>query len=197
MTSYSDVPLNSKGEEQARRAALALANVAISAVITSPASRARSTAEIVLRSLRGTTRLTQPEISVDERLRELEFGPFEGLTRHELSQRAILDSFDNWINGRLDDDPIGVEALQQAQWRAEALMADLIENAAYTGSTVLLVTHGHFSRIFLMSCVLGSSVKNHRRLRFDNCKFSDILLDKEGARLVSFNSDTVDPTDNL
>ena len=73
---HSDVPLSALGRRQAARAAERLAALKIDAVYTSDLGRALETAEIIAEQ-RGL------EVCAEPRLRELNFGVFEGLTFDE------------------------------------------------------------------------------------------------------------------
>ena len=74
-----DVPLSSRGEEQARAAARALRARSLAAVVSSPLSRARATAELVA-APHGLA------VEIEPDLRELDFGVAEGLTFDELER---------------------------------------------------------------------------------------------------------------
>jgi broad specificity phosphatase PhoE len=79
-----DIPLNDLGRKQAANAGSILAdlftrdgrNEQSLAFIASPLGRARSTMELV----RGTLRLPPDDYSVDDRLREIGYGQWEGST---------------------------------------------------------------------------------------------------------------------
>ena len=81
------VPLNDIGREQARKLAAALRQDAIQMIYTSTLSRAAETAQIVADTL-GIP------VSVDERLRELDIGVFQGLTVEEILQRHAQEYAD-------------------------------------------------------------------------------------------------------
>lgn len=74
---WADIPLNAKGEEQARVAAASLQNAGVSHIIASPLGRARRTAEIVAASIDA------PIHGLDARLREKSFGEYEHNTDPE------------------------------------------------------------------------------------------------------------------
>ena len=79
LLSRTDVPLNAMGERQAHDLAAALAAVPWDRAITSPLIRARRTAQILL-----AARPDAPDLVVDDRLVEMDFGPYEGWTSAEL-----------------------------------------------------------------------------------------------------------------
>ncbi len=99
-------------------------------VLTSPRSRARDTA--VLAGL-------HPD-RVDERLVEWDYGDFEGLTTPEI--RETVPGWTVWTH------PCpGGETAEQVQERADSVLADA--RTALDGGDVVLVGHGHFSRVLV------------------------------------------------
>ena len=86
---HSDPPLNETGRRQA--AALAAQLTDLDAIYSSDTERAHETAGIV------AERLDLP-VTTDERLREVSFGDWEGLTRAEIDAR-FADGFTRWASG--------------------------------------------------------------------------------------------------
>jgi broad specificity phosphatase PhoE len=76
----TDVPLDDEGRAQARSLARLLAGDRFDAAVASDLSRARETAEIILAG-------GPPPLVLDERLREMAFGTWEGLTWDEIVVR--------------------------------------------------------------------------------------------------------------
>src|SRR5690242_4519513 len=76
-TGRTDVPLTARGEEQARALAPLLTGRSFSLALTSPAARARRTAELA-----GLTALTGAEVDPD--LWEWDYGGYEGVTTHDI-----------------------------------------------------------------------------------------------------------------
>ena len=182
LTSFSDVPLNSLGVEQASSVARSLAEVDFSEIRCSPMVRARQSAELIRReSLEATVR--EREIIIDERLAELSFGKFEGLTRLEMANKGLLNQFENWTRGR--STIRNTESLSDAQARATELFSELRDTAS---GNVLLVSHGHFARILVTCCALNGVPGNHRALRMDNGLLAQIDVTDDDVRLVSFNT---------
>ncbi|HEY0343484.1 MAG TPA: histidine phosphatase family protein, partial [Solirubrobacteraceae bacterium] len=67
-----DVPLTSLGREQAQRCAERLAGTDVDAIYTSPLVRALQTAQAVAEA-------SGVSLTIDDRLIEVDYGPFEGL----------------------------------------------------------------------------------------------------------------------
>ena len=123
--------LTDTGRDQARRAADALWGFGrIDAIVASPQARAQGTARIAAGAL-GL------DVVVDEGLRELDFGDFEGLTRDEAVSRDKA-AFDEWQSSP-NNAPPGGESLTALHRRVTRTRSKLQER--YEGKTVLVVTH--------------------------------------------------------
>jgi broad specificity phosphatase PhoE len=177
-TTRSDIPLSDAGIAQARAAAAALASVEIDRVYCSPLGRARRTAEIIAAAQRSAV----PPVIVDERLTEIDAGPFEGLTAAEINAGPLAEAHTLWHS---DTDPVappGTETLESARSRAAGFFADV---SALDGTT-LAATHGSLARVLVASVLLGAPPAAHRRLWLDNCHWVVIRLD-DRPRMVAFN----------
>lgn len=106
-------PLNDAGRRQARVLAARLEGVGLAAVYSSDAVRARETAAAVA-GPRGL------EIRRDERLGEVDFGEWEGLTRQEINERHA-DAFDAWDACKLSRPTGGETDIEMAERVIEAL----------------------------------------------------------------------------
>ena len=108
----SDCPLNDAGIEQAREAAARLRSIPISKVYTSPLKRAVQTAGIVVPDL---------EPVVDERLIEMDYGPYEGTDLNHPAPE-ILAFFSDFAHKPAPD---GMEQLASVVARAGAFLEDI------------------------------------------------------------------------
>lgn len=125
-----DEPLNDTGREQARAAAewLRARGVAFDRVITSPLCRAYETAQIL--SGGGVP------IETDERLMELDCGPYEGMDL--LSPTPEIAEFFKDFNHA--PTPAGMEPLDHVVERTGAFLRDL-KGLVSPEETVLITTH--------------------------------------------------------
>jgi probable phosphoglycerate mutase len=121
----TDIPLNTVGLTQARRAALALVDRGIVTIVASPLSRALRTAEIVAEAL-------SLPVATDDDLMEVAFGTEEGL--------PMGDWYDDWIAGTYTPD--GAETFAALHDRAVAA----INRATARPGPVLVVAHGALFR---------------------------------------------------
>lgn len=134
-----DIPLNDKGRSQARRNGEAIAerfpDIADYDFVASPLGRARETMEIARQALD----LDPTAYRLDDRLREITFGDWEGLTIEELRARdaaaIAAREADKW-----GFQPPGGESYDLLANRVEAWLGEL------TRPTVA-VAHGGVARV--------------------------------------------------
>jgi len=134
-----DIALTDAGREQARRTAERLADAGIDAVITSPLTRARDTA-------RAIADATGAPLRVDERLTEVDYGPFEGMDR-DGAQAALGDVYGDYRADPFGAPVPGMEPLTDALQRARAATADAL--AAHEHPVI--VGHQGILRIVLIA----------------------------------------------
>jgi probable phosphoglycerate mutase len=127
-TGISDIPLTEAGERQARALAPMLAELAPALVLCSPRRRAQHTAELA--------GLRVDEI-VDD-LAEWDYGEYEGRTTHEI--RDERPGWSIWTDG-----VPGGETAAQVGARADRVLVSAAR--ALSAGPVVLVGHGHFSRV--------------------------------------------------
>jgi broad specificity phosphatase PhoE len=140
-----DIPINANGRAQAQRngeAAKAIPGVAAYDYVASPLGRSRETMEIV----RAAMGLDPAAYRLDDRLREITFGDWEGFTLDELRARdaglVATRQEDKW--GFL---PPGGESYRMLSERVAAWLADL------AGPT-FAVSHGGVGRV-LFGLLIG------------------------------------------
>jgi broad specificity phosphatase PhoE len=139
-----DVPLNAFGRVQAEEAGERLRRAVPGYrdldYVASPLSRARETME----RLRGALGLDPTVYRVDERLMELSFGDWEGLTWKELRRRdpevAARRQRDKW--GLVPPEGESYAMLAERVAPALAALADLARDA-------VIVAHGGIARVML------------------------------------------------
>ncbi|MFI6443772.1 bifunctional RNase H/acid phosphatase [Kitasatospora sp. NPDC050543] len=128
----SDPELSEKGRWQAERAAAALAaRGSVQAVVCSPMRRARETAETVAARL-GL------EVRIEEGLRELDFGAWEGLTFAEVQERHPVD-LQAWLASAKAKPTGSSESFATLTHRTGVTRDKIL--ARYAGRTVLVVSH--------------------------------------------------------
>ena len=108
----SDAPLNETGIAQAQQMASALAGVVFCRVFSSPLRRAVQTARIVAPNV-------EPEM--DERLIEMDYGPYEGTDLNALPPE-LRTFFSDFIHNPA---PAGMEPLSSVKRRAGSFLEDV------------------------------------------------------------------------
>ena len=155
LLSYTDEPLNDRGEEQAATLAAELAGIHWDRAVSSPLLRARRTAEVILASAADP-----PTLELDARLRERDMGPFEGWT----DERLLADPAGAALRGDRGEAP-GVEPESAIAARTGQFLSSM---EPFEG-TVLIVGHGRTLRVILAQALrLPPSLA--RRMRMRNCR---------------------------
>jgi alpha-ribazole phosphatase len=135
-----DFGFSETGRVQIQHVADYLRTEPISAVYTSPRSRAREGAKIL------TAAVSAPVLEVADDLREMDFGDFEGLTYDEIAARNP-ELFRLWMENPTE--VLFPNGESYPEMRKRVLRAfDAIERK-HAGQTVAFVTHGGVNRILL------------------------------------------------
>ncbi|PXY34139.1 acid phosphatase [Prauserella flavalba] len=162
-TGRTDLPLTAVGERQAHAAgrtyALMHGGTAPALVLSSPRERAVRTAELAGLSVDETT----------EDLAEWDYGDYEGLTTPQI--RESVPGWTVWSH------PMpGGESAAQVTERADKVLDRV--RTALAGGDVVLVGHGHFSRVLIARWLgLGASAGVH--FKFDPASIT-VLGDERG-----------------
>jgi probable phosphoglycerate mutase len=175
----SDVRLNETGLREAQALARRALTERPDLIVCSPLTRAVETAQSVAEAC-GL------ELLVDRRLREVDFGEWEGRTLEEIrtSDPLAVEQF--------EADPVehgfpGGEPLPEAAWRALEALREL--DVGRPGQKILVVAHNTLIRLVLCS-LLGVPLKDYRR-RFPkvvNAAVTEVRLRDDGTgALYSLN----------
>jgi broad specificity phosphatase PhoE len=158
------VLLTDEGRRQAHRAAVALAALPLSSVISSPLERARDTAEIIARGWNLPLRL-------DERLLDTDVAPWAGrkieeIAREDPGWKAYLE--------HPNDPPAGVESFASVQARAVAAVEDALRDPA-TGQYVVAVAHADVIKL-IVAHYTGVPITTARFLSIANASISALAF---------------------
>lgn len=176
----TDPSLSDVGREQAERVGAALARRGtIQAIVASPLARTRETANIVAARL-GL------EVSVDDGLRETDFGAWEGLTFGEVRER-YPDDMNAWLDDPEARPTGGGESFAATAARIAVARDKLV--AAYTGRTVLLVTHVTPIKTFVR-LALGAPPESLFRMELSAASLSAVAYYADGNASVRLFNDT-------
>lgn len=169
-TSRTDIPLTMHGEQQARDAGIVLTSLLSgrppTTVLSSPRQRALRTAELA--GLRTETVEVEPDLA------EWDYGDYEGLRTEEI--RRSLPDWTLWTHpcpGGEDADDVAA--------RADAVLDTARKRLA--DGDVVLVGHGHFSRV-LTARWLSLPATDGVRFRLDTAAVT-VLGAERGVPQVS------------
>ncbi|WP_420080944.1 bifunctional RNase H/acid phosphatase [Streptomyces sp. JL4002] len=176
----SDPELSPAGRRQAAAVAEALAaRGTIQTVVSSPLRRCRETAAAVADRL-GLA------VTVEEGLREVDFGAWEGLTFGEVQER-FPDDLKAWLDSPKAAPTGGGESFMAATRRISATRDRLL--AAHAGRTVLLVTHVTPVKI-LVRLALGAPPESLFRMELSAASLSAVSYYADGNASLRLLNDT-------
>ncbi|MFJ8672421.1 histidine phosphatase family protein [Streptomyces sp. NPDC093589] len=184
----TDVPLTDRGREQAATLARWAATAQLTAIWSSPLSRARLTAAPAADACGLAPR-------VDERLYEVDFGEGEGLTRDEMGRRfpqRLAEFLDDPVERHLP----GGEHPRRAAERAAACLADIAREQP--AGRVLLVAHSTLVRVLLCH-QLGIPLADYRRVfpQLHNGALTEIRIEGGHTALLRLNAPAMAPAPAL
>ena len=126
-----DEPLNENGRAQAAAAGEKIRQLGLKFdhVITSPLDRARETAELA-------TGVKRSRFEIDPRIREMEYGPYEGKRILTLNWKVL-----SFLKAPYKKPaPEGIETIESLYGRVSSFLEDTAERT--DADSVLVVTHG-------------------------------------------------------
>jgi len=160
---HTDIDLDAIGVEQAVAAAPRLAAERPDLIISSDLSRATSTAKAL-------AELTALPLKLDERLRERNFGPWQGLVPAEL-----LDRYPDDYPRLGTAEPIMNPEIESDSALAHRVVAAMHDAAERVGDgTVVLVTHGGAAQVGCALLLGLPPATWHTLAVLDNCRFTDL-----------------------
>ncbi|OLZ09276.1 histidine phosphatase family protein [Sulfobacillus thermosulfidooxidans] len=165
----SDIALAETGVFQSRILAKMLGTIPFDKAFSSPLLRARKTA------LPITERLGLP-LHLDDRLKEIDFGDWEGLTQQEI-ELNYPQQWQSWI-----EDPTFIKAggngesgIDAAQ-RMRSFVDDMVTSPF---ETILVISHNTVMRLFIAAS-LGLSLVSYRNFEIDNGDIWVVNIDDSG-----------------
>lgn len=151
-----DVPLSEKGIEQMRKTSDFLKGISLSAVYSSPLSRALKSAEIIAEPY-GLKPVVVPD------LRERSFGIWEGMSFNEIKEK-YPEEFEAWAANPLKYSPIGGESTIEVRDRVVRVLKDILSN--HGNEKIAIVAHGGVNRVILCH-FMGIPLENIFRIEQD------------------------------
>lgn len=156
-----NVELNDRGKNQAVKIAKRLAEKEIDVLYSSDLDRAAETADII-------AEVQQKPVERDQRLREMDFGQWEGLNYDRIKNNHP-ERFKKWYNDPTSVNPPEGEYLSQFQQRIISSFTEIKES--HEGEKIAIITHGGVIRVWLAH-LLQMPLGKYWRLEVDNTSLS-------------------------
>lgn len=151
-TGSSDPPLTAVGEEMAQEFAQAYVSMTWEAIYTSPMLRARQTANPL-------SRLTGVPTTLEDGLKEIDYGEWEGLRQDEVKQRWS-EAFEHWADDVASRGTPGGETAFHVAARAMRVVEAI--RSRHQQGNVLIVSHKATLRV-ITCALLGLDVRLFRQ----------------------------------
>jgi broad specificity phosphatase PhoE len=166
-TGRTDIELTEQGRVEAVAARATLEDREISAVFSSPLRRARETAELV-----GL----EPEITLDDRLLEWDYGPSEG--QRTVDMREKIENWSVWTHPDTT-----AESADEVGNRVD----DFIDNALDgLDGDVAIFAHGHLLAVFIARWLQLPAIEG-RRFKLDTATVSLLDFHREDRVIRALN----------
>lgn len=170
---WTDCGLSERGIMQAEDLADILQNVSFDAVISSSLIRAVVTAAVV-------SGFTPEEIIKDDRLRELNFGDWEGLHHSEVLEKH-REAWEKWGSDWKNTAPPGGESFTEIYSRVKGCIEDILRE--YKGKKVLIVSHHGTMRVIPM-VLLKLPEEAYWSFSAEHGRYSHYEIDEKGCCIV-------------
>ncbi len=171
-----NIDLTQKGIKQAEKLAKRLKNQRIDAIYSSDLSRAYETAKIV-----GA----ENKINVIklEELREIKFGPWEGLELEEILNN-YYEEYKLWLKTPHKLNLENVETVEELKERAKKALDIILSNKEL--DNVLIVSHGAFLKAILL-VLLDLDISSFSKFSLNNVSLSIVEFRQYNNVLKLFN----------
>lgn len=176
----ADISLNENGIRLARITGERMKDISFDLAISSPLSRAKQTAKLVLEG-------RNLPVLEDKRLEEISFGEWEGLCCKKEGYQIPSDEFPKFFSDPFQfQPPRGGESILQVIERTGDFYRELTENPEYQDKTILLASHGCSCRALLYQ-VCGENQDFWKGHVPPNCSVSLIEVAQGVGKLISMD----------
>jgi len=183
----SDIDLSSEGRDAVTQLArTASASLSIQNWHCSPLQRTRQTTQLLREGM--SSGITLPDVQFDDRLVELDFGDWEGMTWaavHEQYDSEMAAWGEDWINRC----PPNGETFAQLVARCDAWLNEQMPEGALQADT-LVVLHGGTIRALICLC-LGWPLTRAMSFTADLARVSQLSFDQKNRKWVARSINSV------
>lgn len=172
-----DAPLNQAGHDYATQVAANFDPTEYDHIFSSPLTRAKQTAEIFAKG--------KKKVELDDRLREMNFGSWEGMIATELHEK-YPNAFDPW--GFIGKDYVkyaeNAESDEDLKVRVGSFLDELYQK--YPDGKILVVCHGVVARMIIAYYLSDGNIAYYKQL--DNSKMMELIIKDGVPRLIGYNN---------
>jgi broad specificity phosphatase PhoE len=166
---WRDPALSSDGRDQAKLLKNNLDGEQFDALYCSPLRRTSETAEMVFPG---------EKIIFDDRLKELNFGSFEGLT-HQEAMAKYPDLYNQWLHSPYSCQPPAGESVENLFSRVVGFLEQIVRQ--HDGKRIMVLTHGGPIKV-MTGYLMKMDPEDIWGIMVDSASISMFVL--EGDRLV-------------
>ena len=171
-----DVPLNDRGRLQAEAAAEALSGTQVTAVYSSPLSRAYDTGAAIA-ARHGV------QVVIDEAFHNFDLGEWQGRPKESVRQESP-ELWDLWVNDPTHLRIPGGETLEDVRDRAHERALELVEK--HRDERIVVATHRSVAKL-LGGALLGLGTDSFWSFYLDNAGYSIFGHGRRGFVLLTWN----------
>jgi len=168
---HKSIPLDETGVRQAQELGETLAKEKVHAIYSSPLSRAEDTAKEIARH-HDLAPVIIPDVA------ERDYGEHTGVEVNDLTDEELEKIFHFKIK------PKDGESVLEVADRAISFLKMILDQ--HKEETVVIVGHGTFNRL-LLSHLFNWPLKDHRKVKQENCAITEIIIEDGKPRLVRLN----------
>jgi broad specificity phosphatase PhoE len=172
----ADVPLNGRGRKGAEALSRHLEGVRAVECYSSPLSRARETAEILVRP-------HSIDIKIEDGVIDVDYGEWQGQGNADV-ERSFAETYRRWRERPHHTKFPDGESLSIVRKRSLATLERI--RAAHPDDVVFVVSHRVVTKV-IMCAELGLGNAAFWRIRQDNCAYNIIELNQTGAVVAVMN----------
>ena len=178
-----DLPLTAKGHEQAKQVGLVLNSQKINAIYAGPLTRTKQTAEIVAQAVGYDA-----PIVIDQRLIELDYGKWSGLSDQEVKSKFGNAEIEAWTNHGIWPSQAGFSPSEASVKQDVKHFAAELQKRQKSTDMVLVVSSNGKLRYFLS--LIPNEFENRLsagKFKLGTGKAGIIDLDGSSAKLLGWN----------
>lgn len=163
----TDIPLNAEGIAMAEKAANEYKDIHFDVCYCSPLTRARQTAELVLKE-----RKDEVPVIIDERLVEMGFGEYEGIKDYfnipDCNVNVLFRNPANYVPDK------GAESLDELFARTGQFIKEVVKPELAEDKDILIVGHGAMNSSIICQ-IRGKTYEHFWDEGIENCKLKKLL----------------------